>query len=123
MLNPNLIILYVDSPRASAAFYAGLLGKSAVESSETFCMFALESGLMLGLWSKHAVEPAATATGGGAELAFPAADDKAVDDLHAGWVKRGLVIAQAPTQMDFGYTFVASDPDGHRLRVFAPSAG
>jgi len=24
--------------------------------------------------------------------------------------------------MDFGFTFVALDPDGHRLRVFAPSA-
>jgi len=23
--------------------------------------------------------------------------------------------------MDFGYTFVALDPDGQRLRVFAPS--
>jgi hypothetical protein len=24
--------------------------------------------------------------------------------------------------MDFGFTFVALDPDGHRLRVFAPGA-
>jgi hypothetical protein len=24
--------------------------------------------------------------------------------------------------MDFGRTFVALDPDGHRLRVFAPAA-
>jgi hypothetical protein len=31
-----------------------------------------------------------------------------------------LKIAQAPTAMDFGMTFVALDPDGHRLRVFAP---
>ncbi|MBU2848483.1 drug:proton antiporter, partial [Acidithiobacillus ferriphilus] len=23
---------------------------------------------------------------------------------------------------DFGYTFLAIDPDGHRLRVFAPTA-
>ena len=28
----------------------------------------------------------------------------------------------APTAMDFGFTFVALDPDGHRLRVFAPGA-
>jgi hypothetical protein len=27
-----------------------------------------------------------------------------------------------PTKMDFGTTFVALDPDGHRLRVFAPAA-
>jgi hypothetical protein len=29
-------------------------------------------------------------------------------------------ILQPPTAMDFGYTFLAADPDGHRLRVFAP---
>lgn len=122
MTDPNFIILYVDSPAASASFYAALLGKSPLESSPTFAMFALESGVMLGLWSKHTVEPAATATGGGGELAFSVADNNAVHILHADWMQRGLVIAQALTEMDFGYTFVASDPDGHRLRVFAPSA-
>ena len=34
----------------------------------------------------------------------------------------GLTILQAPMQMDFGTTFVATDPDGHRLRVFVPAA-
>ena len=34
----------------------------------------------------------------------------------------GLPIVQKPTAMDFGHTFVALDPDGHRLRVFAPGA-
>lgn len=120
MTDTNFIILYVDSPMASAGFYAELLGKSPLESSSTFAMFALESGVMLGLWSKHTVEPVATAPGGG-ELAFSVADNHAVHALHADWLQRGLVIAQAPTEMDFGYTFVASDPDGHRLRVFAPS--
>jgi predicted enzyme related to lactoylglutathione lyase len=31
-------------------------------------------------------------------------------------------VAQPPTRMDFGFTFLALDPDGHRLRVFAPAA-
>ena len=44
-----------------------------------------------------------------------------VDAQHVDWRKRGLPIAQAPTTMDFGRTFVALDPDGHRLRVFAPA--
>ncbi|WP_247515380.1 hypothetical protein [Bradyrhizobium sp. 190] len=26
------------------------------------------------------------------------------------------------TRLDFGTTFVATDPDGHRLRVFVPAA-
>ena len=119
MPNLSLLILYVDSPTASAAFYAKLLGQDPAELSPTFAMFALPSGIGLGLWSRHTVEPAAIATGGGNEIAF-AADD--VDAVHADWSARGLVIAQTPIDLDFGRTFVALDPDGHRLRVFAPAS-
>jgi predicted enzyme related to lactoylglutathione lyase len=45
-----------------------------------------------------------------------------VDAVHADWAARGLAIAQPPTELDFGRTFVALDPDGHRLRVFKPGA-
>jgi len=121
MTEPNFIILYVDNPPASADFYAGLLRKTAVESSPTFAMFIMESGLKLGLWSKHTVEPAAAAAGGGGELAFSVSNSDTLHDLFADWVERGLEIIQRPTEMDFGFTFVALDPDGHRLRVFAPS--
>lgn len=122
MPDPNFVILYVDSPPASAAFYAGLLGKAPVEASGTFAMFALESGVMLGLWSRHTVEPAATSLGGGGELAFTVADAAAVGAAHADWSGRGLTVIQAPTRLEFGDSFVALDPDGHRLRVFAPVA-
>jgi catechol 2,3-dioxygenase-like lactoylglutathione lyase family enzyme len=120
MADPNFVLLYVDNPTASADFYAGLLGKKPVEASPTFAMFALSSGVMLGLWSKHTVQPAATATGGGAELAFTVEDAKAVRATHEEWRRQGLRILQEPTDLDFGHTFVALDPDGHRLRVFAP---
>jgi catechol 2,3-dioxygenase-like lactoylglutathione lyase family enzyme len=122
MTDPNFIILYVDNPSVSADFYADLLGKTPVESSPTFAMFILESGLKLGLWSRHTVEPASpAAAGGGGELAFPVANNDTVHSLFADWVKRGLEIIQRPTEMDFGFTFVALGPDGHRLRVFTPS--
>ena len=118
MPDPNFVILYVDNPSASAAFYADLLGKASVESSPTFAMFALDSGVMLGLWSRQTVEPAAASAGCGGEIAFSVADRAAVDATHADWKERGLPILQSPTEMDFGRTFVAGDPDGHRLRVF-----
>src|SRR5256885_14558597 len=69
MSDPNFVILYVDDVAASAAFYADLLGRPPAESSPTFAMFALDSGVMLGLWSRRGVEPAAAAPGG-SELAF-----------------------------------------------------
>jgi catechol 2,3-dioxygenase-like lactoylglutathione lyase family enzyme len=122
MADLDFVLLYVDSPTASAAFYADLLGKQPVEASPTFAMFAMASGVMLGLWSRHTVEPAATALPGGSEIAFTVPDADAVRATHADWSGRGLVIAQEPTAMDFGHTFVALDPDGHRLRVFAPNA-
>jgi predicted enzyme related to lactoylglutathione lyase len=117
MADFNFILLYVDNPAASGSFYADLLGKAPVEASPTFVMFALDTGVMLGLWSRHTVEPAATLVGGG-ELAVTVDD---VDAVHADWRGRGLPIIQEPTDMDFGRTFVALDPDGHRLRVFRPA--
>ena len=108
-------------PLASAEFYAGILGQQPIEAGPTFCMFALPSGVMLGLWSKHTVQPAAPAQFGGSELAFTLNDAESVRAKHRDWVTRGLPIAQPPLDLDFGHTFVALDPDGHRLRVFAPA--
>lgn len=114
----SFVLLYVDNPPASVAFYGDLLGKPPIETSPTFAMLPLNGEVMLGLWARHTVEPVASAPGGG-EIAFTVADAEAVARTHADW-SRGLPIAQAPTAMDFGHTFVALDPDGHRLRVFAP---
>lgn len=122
MSDPNFLILYVKSPAESAAFYARLLGRPPVDSSPNFAMFALSSGVMLGLWAALDVMPAATAAGG-AELAFALDSRQAVDACHARWKGLALPIIQPPTEMDFGYTFTAQDLDGHRLRVFVPHAG
>jgi catechol 2,3-dioxygenase-like lactoylglutathione lyase family enzyme len=119
MSDPNFIILYVKNPPVSAEFYKVLLGKAPVEASPTFAMFALASGVMLGLWSGQTVAPAAAALPGSSEVAFAVPGRAEVESKYRDWAGRGLRIAQEPTAMDFGHTFVALDPDGHRLRVFA----
>ncbi len=119
----SFLILYVENPPNSAAFYADLLARPFLEQSPTFAMLPLREGVMLGLWSRHAVEPAATGSAAAGEVAFTVADARELERLHDNWKARGLPIAQAPTRMDFGTTFVALDPDGHRLRVFVPQAG
>jgi catechol 2,3-dioxygenase-like lactoylglutathione lyase family enzyme len=121
MVEPNFVILYVGDARQSAAFYAELFGKGPVESSGNFAMFALSSGVMLGLWTRRDVKPAASSAGGG-EVAITVANRRAVHALHEEWRRRKLRIAQEPPEMDFGFTFTALDADGHRLRVFAPAA-
>lgn len=118
MKDMNMILLYVDNPPASAKFYANLLDKQALDVSPTFAVFMLDTGVKLGLWSKHTVEPGATPVGG-SELGFSVSGRDLVDAHHEAWTRMGLQIAQERTEMDFGYTFVALDPDGHRLRVFA----
>lgn len=122
MSHPNFVILYVSNPLNSAAFYQDLFGLAPLEVSPGFALFKLESGLLLGLWAKEAVEPQANVSGGGSELALALEDDNAVDAMFAEWQEHGLSIAQSPSRMDFGYTFVALDPDQHRLRVYAASA-
>ncbi|WP_395611099.1 VOC family protein [Pseudomonas sp. B22129] len=117
----HYFLLYVDSPATSANFYSRLLGKPPVELNPTFALFILDNGVKLGLWSRHTVEPAAKMTGGGGEVGFSLPDNAAIDALHDLWVERGATIIQSPTTLDFGYTFVAEDLDGHRLRAFSLS--
>ena len=114
----GFVLLLVADPAASAVFYQELLGRAPVEQSPTFAMFALPTGVNLGLWARATVEPAPGAAAGAAELGFVEDD---VDGVHAAWAARGVRIAQPPVDLDFGRTFVALDPDGHRVRVFRPA--
>ncbi|HCK01480.1 MAG TPA: drug:proton antiporter [Serratia grimesii] len=118
MTTPNMTLLYVDNPEKSAAFYRRLLGLAPVELSPTFALFVLSNGFKLAMWSKHTVEPAATVTGGGGEIGFMYEESQQVDALYQQWHEQGLEIIQPPVTLDFGYSFVAIDPDGHRLRVY-----
>jgi catechol 2,3-dioxygenase-like lactoylglutathione lyase family enzyme len=122
MTDFSFVLLYVNDPAASAAFYKDLLDRPIVQSSPKFAMLPLGKDVMLGLWQREDVEPRTGQASGGGEIAFAVANDEAVRATHETWKARGLKIAQAPTAMNFGHTFVALDPDGHRLRVFAPAA-
>jgi predicted enzyme related to lactoylglutathione lyase len=41
-----------------------------------------------------------------------------VDSMYVDWKAKGASILMLPTDLDFGRSFVAADPDGHRLRVY-----
>ncbi|GKW12054.1 MULTISPECIES: VOC family protein [Pectobacterium] len=118
---PNFIILYVEDAVASERFYRELFDFQPIEKSENFAMFAFDSGLLLGLWSKHEVKPVAQLVGGGSELAIRVESEAALNAMYESWKARNITIAQGITQMDFGLTFVALDPDQHRLRVYYAS--
>lgn len=117
MIKPELglVLLFVKNPHISAAFYSKLFNAKPIEQSPTFAMFALTNGIMLGLWSRYTAEPTVSAEPSAAEICFAVDNvDTAFDTLGA----QGITMIQKPTDMDFGRTFVALDPDGHRIRIY-----
>jgi predicted enzyme related to lactoylglutathione lyase len=121
-MTPAMTILYVENAAVSADFYEKLFGITATERADTFSLFRLPTGLVLGLWSRAGVEPKAQLTGGGCELAIRAPTAAEVDATHKRWEALGIPVLQAPVEADFGRTFAVADPDGHRIRVFNPPA-
>ncbi|MFC7397593.1 VOC family protein [Chelatococcus sp. GCM10030263] len=119
MADRNTLLLYVKDPQASGRFYAGLLRRDPFRASPTFVLFVLPSGLALDLRGKDVVRPAPVTSEGGSELGFPMKSAAEVDAAHADWLSKGAIIALPPTDLEFGRSFVALDPDGHRLRVYA----
>ena len=122
MAHPDFVILFVDNPLKSADFYQSLFGAGPVEKSPTFALFVLSTGMKLGLWSKHTAQPSIAAPAGSMEICIRHDEPASVDKTYADWSGRGLRVLQTPVEMDFGYTFVVTDPDGHRLRVYSMSA-
>ena len=118
MANFNFITLYVADAERSADFYQNILGRKPVQYSQGYSMFVLDNGLKFGLWQRGTIDPPAESPAGSGEVCLEEASDTAVDERFAEWTGQGTVIAQKPTRMSFGYTFVALDPDGNRLRVY-----
>ena len=124
---PNSIIFYVSDVEASTDFYRTVLGAEPVETFEGFAVFTLSATVTLGLQAADQIDPKAEPHVGGSELSLSELslsdiDRNTVDRLYAEWTARKVPIALEPTELAFGYTFVATDPDGHRLRVCATDA-
>jgi catechol 2,3-dioxygenase-like lactoylglutathione lyase family enzyme len=113
----DYLLLAVKDPQRSAKLYDQLLGFAPVESSPMFVLYVMPNGFKLGLWAVSDVEPKAKPPGG-VELSFSLPDEASVRKTYAAWKELGLEVLQEPTKMDFGFTFVVADPDGHRLRPF-----
>lgn len=119
MLTPNMFTVYANDVEKSTAFYADVFEKPVSHSMPGFALFTWETGWDFGIWGKNELEPKSDSIGGASEVGLPLADNDAVDSLYAQWKSKGISILQEPTQMGFGYTFTAADPDGNRLRLYA----
>ena len=116
---PNSIILYVSDVEVSTTFYREILGHGPIKTYPGFSVFALSDDVTLGLQAADEIEPATEPYVGGSELSLSDVEHVDVDRLYAQWKALGIPMILEPTVLEFGYTFVATDPDGHRLRVCA----
>jgi len=115
----NLIILYVKDPVRSGHFYEKILGRKT-EGFPTYQCIELGGGMLLGLWSTEAKDFLSGGAGHRSEIAFQVKNKAEVDKLYKSWKMLGVEIEQDIHIAAFGITFVALDPDGHRIRVNIP---
>ena len=120
MLIPNLLLFYVQDPLESALFYEKIFSRKPVASFPTYVAFSFENGLTFSLWSMKAQDFVSGGTGHRSELSFMVQDEQTVRELRKQWGEFGVAIEQDLHEAVFGLTFVALDPDGHRIRVCIP---
>lgn len=114
----NLTNLYVSDVARSLAFWQRVLQVEPAIQLPTFAMLITPSGNRLGLWQSSAVLPPVSQPGCQNELTLLLESRQAVDDCYQQWQSWDVAMLQPPQPSDYGYTFVASDPDGQRLRVY-----
>lgn len=120
MLIPNLLLFYVENPLASALFYEKIFAMKPIASFPTFVAFTFANGFTFSLWSTQATNFVSGGTGHRSELSFMAKNEQVVRELRQQWGVLGVAIEQDLHEAVFGLTFVALDPDGHRIRVCIP---
>lgn len=120
MLIPNLLLFYVNDPMESAIFYEKIFKKKPIASYPTYVAFSFENGFTLSLWSTQAKNFISGGEGHRSELAFMVKNEDEVRFFRNSWKELGVQIEQDLHEAVFGLTFVALDPDGHRIRVCIP---
>lgn len=120
MLVPNLFILYVKDPLKSAEFYEKIFEVKPVDAFPTWVAFTFDNGLNFALWSLTAKDFKSGGEGHRCEMSFMVKNEDEVRRLCQLWGELGVTIEQDVHKAVFGETFVALDPDGHRIRVCIP---
>ena len=117
--NPNLIVLYSKDVEKSEAFYQNALDRKPIAKFEGFALFQISDQMQLGIQAESDILPQATGPYGGFELCISDVSIADVNALCEQWKAQKFHFILEPQHLEFGYTAVITDPDGHRLRICA----
>ena len=117
MNTPNLFILYVNQPIESAHFYSQIFDRQPACAYPKWVCFSFDNGVHIGLWSKSAKDFVSGGVGHLSEISFMLRDEQELIHLRDRWRALGVTFEEDLKKAVFGLTFVARDPDGHRIRV------
>ena len=119
MLTIDSIVLYVENIQLSMTFYKKVFECEPKLLSPTFAVVEFAENVKITLKQTDTLTPSSLVRGGGTELSVPAINSTELDSLFEKWKEQGVSFAQEREESVYGINFVALDPDGHRLRVFA----
>lgn len=110
----DYVVLPVDEPGESGAWYADVLGLSVEWDTADFVMVVGEGGARLGL---HRGDPPAEP--GVVQVHFEVDD---VDETYGDLVEEGVAFTGPPADTDWGYrTAACRDPTGYTVELFTPT--
>lgn len=112
----DIVNLFVRDMQGAKAFYTETLGLPVIEemSDTNFVALRPAAGSPITLQDAATLPPGVVVQPGGMELGL-AVDD--VDAVWREWTAKGVRPLSEPMDLPFGRTFLASDPEGHLLRV------
>ncbi|GLT19098.1 glyoxalase [Vibrio zhanjiangensis] len=117
MLMMDSVVLYVQDVQVSQDFYTQILGCDSKALSATCVEIIFANDTRVLLKQSKSVVPESQVTGGGSELSILVADQITFQALYQSWKTQSVEFAQQPAELPFGMSFVAQDPDEHRIRV------
>lgn len=110
----DYVVIPVDDPAETGAWYADRLGLDVEWETEDFVLVVGEGGARLGL---HRGDPPADP--GVIQIHFEVDD---VDETYRDLTDDGVAFSTDPTDTDWGYrTAACRDPSGYTVELFTPT--
>ncbi len=113
---PNLQLIYVSDIERSTTFYKTIFEADPVFSRPRYVAFSAGGEALFAIWTGGTIPDITAPRFSEIGIMLPSNED--VDRLFKKWQRNpDIKIVQEPCTEVFGLTFLASDPDGHIIRV------